>query len=280
MKNWLICVTFTLFVGLCSAQDDIETKKLAWHRYVTSNFTILSINDDQGIWMKNNLENIKVWCLTRWNFPDVKFSKECRIFCVPDNDMLSRLFNLSSSKVEIRKKDGSIEITAMWLALDDKPAKTIPIYLSEVILAEFEQVNNFKFPYWSVRGISHLNGSISDVKNLLVHLPESNFIDIDTILSVKQDQYLKYSNEKQRLFDSQSVALCLLLRKEFGEIKLHNFLKVCHKSGHATALQSVLGFNNVYDFEKTYHRYVKGLSKDLAERTTPDSYFTIKAAGG
>lgn len=279
MKKLLTCMVFFLSVGFCQAQDDPETKKLAWHRYVTNNFTILSINDEQGSWMKNNLESIKVWCLTRWGLPDVKFSKECRIFCVPDSDMLSKLFNLSASKSEIRRKDNSIEITAMWLALDDKPARVIPIHLSEVILAEFEQVNNFKFPYWAIRGVSQLNGSISDVKSSLSHLPESNFIDMDTLLSVKQDQYSKYDKGRQRVFDSQSIALCLLLRKEFGEAKLHSFLKTCHKSGHLAALQDVLGFKSVSEFEKTYHRYVKGLAKDLGERITPDSYLTIKAAG-
>ncbi|MFZ9240431.1 MAG: hypothetical protein ACO22R_04775 [Chitinophagaceae bacterium] len=277
MKKWLFCLAFVLIVGTCQAQDDPEINKLAWHRYVTSNFTILSINDEQGLWMKNNLENIKVWCLTRWGLPDVKFSKECRIFCVPDGDMLSRLFNLSASKSEVRSKDGSIEITAMWLALDDKPARVIPTHLSEVILAEFEQANNFKFPYWATRGISQLNGSMADIKTSLGHLPESNLIDTETLLSAKPDQYLKYSKERQRVFDSQSIAMCLLLRKEFGEVKLHAFLKSCHKSGHATAIQGVLGFKSVSDFDKTFNRYIKGLSKDLGERITPDSYLTIKA---
>ena len=260
------------------AQDDQLLKDLAWHRYVTSNFTILSIDDDHGLWMKNNLDDIKVWCLTRWGLPDVKFSKECRIFCVPDSAMLNKLFNLNDSKVEIRRKDGLIEITAMWLALDDKPAKILPINLSQIIFAEFEQVNHFKFPIWSIKGMCQLNGLTSDIKVDLSSLSSSKLFDLESILNLQEDQFLKLSLDRQKVFSSQSAALCLLLRKEFGEVRLHSFLKTSHHSGSKVATEKVLGFKAMDDFQKTYVRYVNGLSKDLQERVTPDSYLTIKKA--
>jgi len=276
MKRYIVGFFLFFLTGFCIAQDDPELKNLAWHRYVTTNFTILSLNDDQGNWMKNNLENIKSWCLTRWGFPDIKFSKECRVFCVPDNAMLSKLFNLTSSKVEIRRNNGSIEITAMWISLDDKPARIIPTNLSSIILSELEQVNKLKFPLWATIGISKLNGTQEDIRYSLSFLSDKSLFSIDDLLSLTNDQYSKFDNEKQQLFDSQSVALCLFLRKEFGEVKLHSFLKINYQSGYSVAVKIVLGFLSISEFEKTYIRYVKGLSKDVSDKITPDSYLTIK----
>jgi hypothetical protein len=256
--------------------EDPLIKNLVWNRYITTNFTILSIDNDQGYWMKNNLEDIKIWCLTRWGFSDIKFSKECRIFCVPDKNLLKKLFNLDSSKIEIRKKNDEIEITAMWLVLDDKPSKVLPIYLTEIILAEFESSNLVKLPLWSKKGMSSLNGMIDDIKLDLSNLSNVKIYDIQTILNMNEQQFVKLGQDKQKLFINQSVALCLLLRKEFGELKLHSFLKTSFQSGSNESVKKVLGFKDYSDFEKTYVRYINGLSKDITNKVTPDSYLQIK----
>jgi hypothetical protein len=39
------------------------------------------------------------------------------------------------------------------------------------------------------------------------------------MFSMTQDEYNKQSAEAKRVFDHQAVALCLMLRKEFGERK-------------------------------------------------------------
>lgn len=279
MKNkFFVFLLFFVFSFNAFAQDDPAIKDLAWHRYVTNNFTILSLDNDQGVWMKNNLENIKLWCITRWGLPDVKFSKECRIFCVPDVDMLNKLFSLDSSKVEIRKKDGNIEITAMWLALDDKPAKVLPFNLSQIIFAEFEQVNSFKLPLWSVKGMSLLNNVLSDIKLSISNIKETDLLDLDSLLNFSEDQYSKLNEENKKSFDSQSLILCLFLRKEFGEVKFHSFLKTSYKSGPKDAVENVLGFKTISDFKNSYLRYLKNLSKDVKEKTTPESYLIIKKA--
>ena len=51
---------FALLLGFDPpAIEDPLIKNLVWNRYITTNFTILSIDNDQGYWMKNNLEDIK-----------------------------------------------------------------------------------------------------------------------------------------------------------------------------------------------------------------------------
>ena len=265
-----------LIIGYQNPIDDPEIKNLVWNRYVTTNFTILSIDNDQGYWMKNNLESIKFWCLNRWGLPDVKFSKECRVFCVPNSGLLKKLFNLDSSKMEIRKKDGLLEITAMWLSLDDKPAKLIPTQLTEIVMSEFEEVNKFKFPFWAKKGMTALNGIIPDIKNDLSILKDAKLFGVESILNFSGDQFAKLSVERQRIFINQSECLCLLLRKEFGEVKFHSFMKTSFQTGSEDAVKKVLGFKNMDDFEKTYARYVNGISKDVSEKNTPDSYLQIK----
>lgn len=265
----------TLAFGFQQSLDDPEIKNLVWNRYITNNFTILSINDDQGYWMKNNIENIKSWCLTRWGLPDVKFSKECRVFCVPNSAMLKKLFNLDSSKMEIRTKDGSLEITAMWLALDEKPSNLIPVQVSEIIFTEFEYANKFKFPLWAKKGMALMNSSIADIKNEFISLSDAKNV-VENILNMSQDQFDKLTFDKKNQFIKQSAALILMIRKEFGEVKLHSFLKVSYQNGSLEALQKVLGFSGYSDFEKTYLRYTNGLSKDISQKATPDSYLQIK----
>lgn len=273
MLNYILFLTLTF--GFQQSLDDPEIKNLVWNRYITNNFTILSIDDDQGYWMKNNIENIKSWCLTRWGLPDVKFSKECRVFCVPNSSMLKKLFNLDSSKMEIRTKDGSLEITAMWLALDEKPSDLIPVQVSEIIFTEFEYVNKFKFPLWAKKGMAFMNSSITDIKNEFISLSDAKNV-IENILNMNQDQFNKLTSDKKIQFIKQSAALILMIRKEFGEVKLHSFFKVSYQNGSLEAVQKVLGFSGYSDFEKTYLRYTNGLSKDISQKTTPDSYLQIK----
>ena len=65
-------------VGVPAITDPV-LKDLAWNRYATKSFVIMSIDDAQGKWMSDNLEVIKIWCLERWGFPDFQFTKECRV---------------------------------------------------------------------------------------------------------------------------------------------------------------------------------------------------------
>lgn len=265
--------------GLSFAQDDPETKGLAWHRYVTPNFTILSLEDDQGLWMKNNMEDIKQWCLDRWGIQDARLSKECRVFCVPDRGMLKKLFDLDGPRVEVRRKDGSIQISAMWLSMDEKPARAIPSSLTKVLLAEYEESSKTRLPWWSVCGMSVLNGSVQDIRSDLSELPQSKMLSSESLMDMTQEQYEKMGSDQRRVFDVQSAAMLLLVRKEFGEVKMHSLLSFSSRKGSSQAIRSVLGFSGHQDFNKTFNRYVGGLGRDIKSKATPDSYLTIRKAG-
>lgn len=255
---------------------DPELKDLQWNRYSVGNFTILSIDDNQGKWLSENIEKIRAWCLNRWGFPDIQLAKECRIFCVPNKELLKKLFSIEDSRVEIRDENNVI-----WLVLDDKPAKTIPVYLTQIALVEFEQKNNVKLGWWFKRGSSVLNGIIPDVRK--------NVSELDTLLQQNQpifvsekmftlteDDYKKESPENQLIFDRQAVALCIMLRKEFGEAKLQGFLRISGKNNAQDVLKVVYGFDSFSHFDKQYIKFMRELTFDVLNDKTPDAYLEIK----
>ena len=268
-------------VGVPAITDPV-LKDLAWNRYATKSFVIMSIDDAQGKWMSDNLEVIKIWCLERWGFPDFQFTKECRVFCVPNKALLKKLFNLDESKAEIRRTNGKIEISAMWLVLDDKPTRVIPAQLTKICFAEFEQKHNVNIPFFAKNGMSLLNGIIPDIRGHIVSLGNTVQKDQPIFVSEKmfamtEDEYVKQTPENKKIFDQQSVALCLLLRKEFGEAKLQGFLRMSVRNTPKDVLQVVYGFNSYAQFDQSYLRFMKDLSRELSQQRTPDSYLEIRS---
>jgi hypothetical protein len=263
-----------------SVPTDPDLKNLQWNRYTSDNFTILSIDDGQGKWLASNIGKIKSWCMTRWGFPDVPFAKECRVMCVPNKTLMKKLFGLSEPKAEIRRTNGRIEMTALWLILDDKPAKTIPVQLTPLCFAEFESAHNVKMPFFAVKGMSYLNSPVADIRQQLGKLTEIINKDSPVFVSEKmftmtEDDYSKLKADDQKVFDAQTVALCLLLRKEFGEAKLQGFLRMSNRNKTEDVIRVVYGFRSFQHFDSSYARYMKDLTNDILRSKTPDSYLTI-----
>lgn len=266
-----------------SAPADTDLKGLKFNRYTTDNFVILSINNAQGKWLSENLEQIEKWCLSRWGFPEKNrsgFTKECRIFCVPNKDLLKKIFNIDEPVAEARKKDGKLEITVMWLVLDAKPSSSVVPYLTQICLTEFEEKNNVNIGYWFKRGASLLNRPIFEIKKDLVDLAsvikknEAIFAS-DQMFTFTEEEYLKQSEENKKLFDQEAIALCLMLRKEFGEAKLQGMLRLANRNNPQDVLKVVYGFSGYNHFDKQYIRFMRDLSADILKGKTPDKYLEI-----
>jgi len=287
--SWLVLVALVVSisnfaVSKAVAQEnptDPALKDLVWNRYTSKNFVIMSIDNAQGKWMSENLDNIKTWCIERWGFPDFQFTKECRVFCVPNKALFKKLFNLDESKVEVRRKDGTIEVTAMWLVLDDKPARVVPKQLSKICFAEFEQKYNVALPFFAKNGMTLLNGTISDIRTDIVYLgghiqkDQPIFIS-EKMFSMTEDEYENSSAENKRIFDCQSAALCLFLRKEFGEAKMQGFLRMSARNSPKDVLLIIYGFNSYSQFDQSYLRYMKDLYREVFASKTPDTYLEIR----
>lgn len=254
---------------------DPEIKNLEWNRYTAGNFTILSIDDAQGRWLKDNIEQIKNWSMSRWGFPDVRFSKECRIFCAPSKSVMKKLFGIEQSKMEIRKKDGRYEMTALWLLLDDKPSRTVPPSLTMACLSDFESTHNVNIGWWFKRGASQLNGSLSDIRGQMAALSSPVFTS-GKMFSMTEEEYLKESPENRAIYDRQAAALCLLLRQEFGEAKLQGFLRISSRNGAEDVLRMIYGFQGFEHFDRSYSRFMRDINREVLGNKTPDSYLEIK----
>lgn len=255
--------------------EDLELKNLQWNRYVTKNFTILSIDNEKGKILSESIEEIKTSSLTRWGFPDAKFSKECRIFCVPNYSLLKKLFNLVGSKVQFRK-----ELSVIWVVLDDNYEKSLSPSITQVSINEYEAAYNTSLPFWFKRGAINLNASTDEVRKNLkffneIAKKEQFTHSADQIFSSIEEEYNKQSIDNKRTFDNQAVCLCLMLRKEFGEAKLQGFLRLQNKNKPEKVFNLVYGFSSFSQFDKKYVSYMKDLCGDISDEKTPDFYLKV-----
>jgi hypothetical protein len=298
MKRILVsvCCIFSM-VGLASAQPTIEKVAFpaqvkaeyrgtpdadiqgkVWNRWTSKNFVVCSLNDTQAQFLNQNLEKVKTWSLTRWGLTDVNFSGECRLICVDDPILYKKLFSLDATKVEVRRQEGKIKLSVVFILLNDSPAKTVPVPVSQVVFAEWEQQNNVKLPWWAIRGMSLLNGDLSSIRRNVADLQpvlkaKGELYGSKGMMNMTEDGYLKETAERRQLFDSQAVSMCLLLRKEFGQDK---YLVSIKEVDPVKAL-GVFGFTSHEQFDKSYIRFMTDLSGDVAAQKTPDSYLQIKA---
>jgi hypothetical protein len=265
--------------------SDPELRSLEWNRYVNKNFVILSIDDSQGLWLCKNVPNLNEWCVSRWGFTPKKLSKECRIFCVPNNSLLKKLFGLDSPKVEIRKdKDGKTEIMAMWFVLDEtRTTPFLPQSLTRVGFSDFSEQSSYVIPFWFLRSAELINSSSkSSFKNAAEVFEKNEYKNVSLLsckelLSTDIKGYQAMPSSKKDCFDSQSIVLCMMLRKEFGESKLHYFLSLLQSKDLSLALKDSYGYENLEDFEKKYLMYYRDFSKDLFQDKVPNSYFEVKS---
>lgn len=272
--NKLFVIMLILSCGTIFGQEPVANTDLKWNRYKTENFAILSIDNDQGKYLSDNIEKIKSWCLTRWGFPDSKFTKECRIFCTPDKATLQKLFSISEPKFETNK-----DLNVIWISLDEKPTKIIPPYLTQIILHEFELKHKVRIGWWFKRGSAILNGAIPEIKTNVSNLHEvieknQPIFFSEDMFTMTEEQYGLHNLENRKVFDCQAVAMCILLRKEFGEAKLQGFLRICNKNNSKDVLRVVYNFESYSHFDRQYIRFMKDLTSNI--KTAPDHYLEIK----
>jgi hypothetical protein len=249
---------------------DEDYKNLQWNRYVLDNFTILSIDDKQGLWFYKNLKYVKNWCLNRWGISNYDLKEECRIMIVPDKKMFKRFFNLEKNHIEFREKDDKIQIIAVWLCLDDEKDQfnEIPKVLSFICFKDMMLNKKSNKKFLEV-GISFLNQSNVTIKNCLKEL---NSFDLD-FLNVDDQKYNKFTEDEKNEFDKKSALLCLMLKKEFGEF---NFLKLVFiKEKSLDSINKIYGFKDD-EFFYSSKRYFIDLKNSLKNETFSNRYLNIE----
>jgi hypothetical protein len=254
------------------------SKDLVWHRWTTGNFTILALEKKQGQYLAKNLERVKGWIMKRWGFPNIDFSAECRVLAVPNEKLMRKLFRIDRSMVEVRKdKDtGKIDLTVVWLLLDGSPSETIPPPLTKICLAELEQKYDLSMGLWMKYGLSALDQTIPDIRQDI--LTVGDLIKKDDKIYLSKELFTTEDLNKcenKDLFIKECEILCLFLRREFGQKKLHQFMKY---KNPLKALDQLYGFSSYEQFDESMLRYMKDLGAGVENNSTPDTYLTITPA--
>lgn len=232
-----------------------DLKGLVWNKWDTENFIVISIDKNQGLYLKNNLDKIKTNLLNSWGFKDFKFSGECKIVCVSDKKLLKRIFRLDSPRFEIKKNENGKTSCAIWFSQDQNIPES---ELMQLCLFQIENYYKHDFLLFCKKGISVLSDSnVANKKKLLLNkLDNISFEDL-----LKQ-------NEEESNFDAKSAIVCLLMCKEYGKSNFLAYLK--------TKNLNEFGINDVSKFNEIINRYYKNLFDDLQNNRTPEDYLTIK----
>jgi hypothetical protein len=234
----------------------------------------LSYDQKQGEYLYKNIEKMKTWVFARWGLPNVEFSAECKVACVPTKEMMQEAYRLNHSCSEIQKEGDKIKSTQLFLILDKKPAEVIPVGLTEVCLAELCQ-RNIEIGFWGRRGMAILNGTLPQIKGEITPLHKKDKRDLFTseaLFSMTEDEWKILQPKSQLIFDQQAAVVCLLLRKEFGQSKFLTFLLTDNTEQD---LKEVFGFSSQEKFDAAFMRYLSNLSSDIVEGITPDKYLQI-----
>lgn len=254
----------------------VNVDELQWNRYTTkSNFVVLSLDDNQGKWLSENLDGLRTSFLSKWGFDDFKSTVEVRIFCVPDQNLLKKLFSIDKPRIEKREN-----LIAMWLVLSDNLSSDLSSYLQEAVLYDYELSLKKELPFWFKRGAVVLSNNAEQVnqqlKNLKNSFDEKKTFSADRVFKMEPEAFDKEGQDLKDMYDQQAAALCLMLRKEFGGLKLKNFLESCSSQGVEKSLNTVYHFNGVNHFGKQYQHYLKDICSQAVEDKIALSYLEIK----
>lgn len=257
----LVTVAFLLLASTACAQAPIPTsgtssglEGLVWNKWETNHFAVLSIDFATGKRLRADAERTRDEVLSRWGLRGSD-SMFCKLVCVPNPEMLQRLFGLKEPRCEVRRdSSGKVEMAAIWI--DATRMSLLPSMIAEVDLM------SGSLPLFVKRGVPILELPTSEVRARLGSAPDS---PCSSLLDDKMSADLIKSD--RRGFDSDCALLCLMLRREYG---LEAFGRVAAEP--PSSLHSGVGFKAAADMDSTFSRYRRNLIEDIGSGATPDEY--------
>ena len=258
------------------APNQSAVKDLILYKRITENFEVISLDDKQGESVARQIESIKQWSLERWDLEGDKdrvcFSHRCVIVIVPNESVLNKLFHIDRSFAEDRDNGG-----VAWVCYTEiEHTRVLSVLLTEIFLKEFETQHKMKIAYWAKRGIAVLNGNPKQIKKFLQPMYQHISSDrgmffTESLFGLEKDTVMRSTPENISLFDKEAALLCLLLRKEFGNVR---FLSMVGGSG----LKKSTGYNSYSEFDSAFKRYVFYATEDIVRNKMPDFYLNIGGA--
>lgn len=257
----LFTVAFLLLASAARAQAPIPTsgpssglEGLVWNKWETKHFAVLSIDFAAGKRLRSDVESAREEVLSRWGLEGSE-SLFCKLVCVPDPDMLRRLFGLKEPRCEVRRDaSGKVELAAIWV--DSTRMDLLPSLLLEADLL------SGNLPVFVKRGVPILELPPDDVRARLKSAPDS---PCSSLLDEKKSADLAKADRAG--FDAGCAVLCLMVRREYGASAFGRA-----SSGSAAELPFRMGFRAPSDMDSTFSRYRANLLKDIGSGRTPDQY--------
>lgn len=257
---------------------------VVWNRYADdkSSFEVLSLDDEKGRYLYDNIDSIKAWIMVRWALANDQFPAKCKVMVVPSKDVFKELFGKDAPQYRVsRDSANKIQELTVWVTTDDPHWHTgnLTRTLTEVSLQNYEAKQG-KIGYWAHRGFAVLNGDIATIRQMLGNLAivfqrDTKIYWSKEILNMTPDVLAKHPIESSIWFDNESAAFCLMLFKEYGAKKFNDFLSQS-REGPEAALKNVYGFKSYADCDLAFKAYMKKISDDITGKGTvpPNSALT------
>lgn len=247
-----------------------NTKKTEFFTQSTDNFEIVSNNQKLTDYLANHIEFIKQRTYQRWGMEDISFQNKCMIVCIDDKNLYSDLYKRQQNGLyKPSFKHENKKISAIWLYMEtDWRDSVLPGQVTEACLHEYSLKYNVQFPTWMIRGMARLNGSEKTISSLLAnsHIMMQNFAHYDGENLLKGNIG---NSDYDKWLDTESVFLCLFLKKE---IKMKNIMDFCKKSP-LLVVRDDLKFASFEEFNYRFEKYMFDLSLDIKDGKTPVSYY-------
>ena len=276
MNRLFICILF-FCVSTASRGEEYLKKPvifnsvlyedLTWNKWDTDNFVVLSIDKDQGLIIKKNIEKIKYSVCDSLGLEKNNFPIRCKVLCVPNNDFLKRLFNIENSLFEIRYEKDIPVSSAIWISFEDLDLLDSFVY-ANCISDGFSENKNKIFIQKGVFKL--LNKNSNTLKDKILLLDD---LSSKEIFETTDEEWDNFSKEEKDNFENKSAVLCLLFRKEFGK---NIFGKLLKEPQEEESLKSLYGFENFSVFDLTLNRYLNNIKEDIKNEIIPDEYLSIK----
>jgi len=253
-------------------------RDLKFKHGVSGPFEVMALDDATGLLIERNVQKIKKTLLTRWGLPDVPITVPVRMAVVRDKETFKKLFRIDGTRAESFRDHNGQNIHVIYLLMDGDPVDVLGPPVTEILLAEFAKKYKSNIGWWAKRGMSKLNATPNGIRENISKLnnsfDEKKVFGSESLFTLTQDQWYKLNNEQRELYDNQCLALCLMLRKEFGQKNLHSFLQTNPQDG----IKSVYRFYGFDEFDRSYKRYLQDIVREVGKNKTPTHYLTIKSA--
>ena len=267
--------TVSMYTGPVPGLPD-EFKGLQWHRCVSKDFEVLSIDKAQGTQLIEYLDKLKTWTERRWGLADIPYNKQCMVICVPHQTEFEKWFrqhDIEPVEAQTKNVDGTPrQVYAIWIA--GEPGfltNKLPEKVGLVNLMNYETTFPVvKVPHWMHVGMSVLNNDVRSIRRLIETLDPDRIYDARFLFDPGNSKSLRPEEYK-----AYAAAACLLLRKQHnGAAQFTKFMEVHSKGNAEQSLKIVYGWQDYTDFNRSFNNYTRALSYDIRINRTPDMGLT------